>query len=106
MATSQKTRSSSVRVGKNLKLRLVDLEVLAAKHDAEHQPGVDVQRPTLGKLNDLMKRFPSSAIVPPHVAIPLSKKDHARLSRLAEKSGLAVESLLALWVRQRLARCS
>ena len=101
-----KKQSSSLRIGKTLKLRLADLEAIAAKHDAEHRRGVDVHRPTLGQLNDLMTCFPSSAAVPPHVAIPLSKKDYARLARLAEESGLAIESLLAPWVRQRLASCS
>jgi hypothetical protein len=104
VATTQKKQSRSVRVGKNLKLRLADLETIAAQHDADHERGLDRERPTLGKLNDLIRRFPSSSAVPPHIAIPLSKKEYARLVRLAERSGVAAESLLVRWVRNQLAR--
>ncbi len=104
MATAQKKRSRSVRVGKNLKLRFANLETIAAQHDADHDQGLESERPTLGKLNDLVRRFPSSSAVPPHVAIPLSKREYARLVQLAERSGIAVESLLARWVRRQLAR--
>lgn len=104
VATTQKKQSRSVRVGKNLKFRLAELETIAAQHDADHKRGLDMERPTLGKLNDLIQRFPSSSAVPPHIAIPLSKKEYARLVRLAERSGVAVESLLVRWVRNQLAR--
>lgn len=93
-----------VRVGKNLKLRFEELEAIVAKHDADQRRGADVKRPAVGKLNDLFKRFPSSAHVPPHVTVPVSKKDFARLMHLARKSGQPVESLVARWVRERLAR--
>jgi len=106
VTTIQKKQSRSVRVGKNLKLQLVDLEAMAAQHDADHKRGLDRERPTLGKLNDLIKRFPSSSAVPPHIAIPLSKKEYARLFRLAERSGIAAELLLLRWVRDQLARSS
>lgn len=106
MSTSSKTRTKNVRIGKNLRFSTAQLEAIAALHDADHARVVKLKRTSIGKLNDLVNRFRSSADVPSHVAIPVSKADHARLVRLAEQSGRAVESIVAGWVHDQIARVS
>jgi hypothetical protein len=104
MGTARKSRLDKVRIGKNLTFSIARLNSLAAQHDADHEPAAKRRRPRIGKLSGLIERFPSSADVPPYVAVPISKKDHARLLSLAEHSGRAVEAIVSGWVHNELAR--
>jgi hypothetical protein len=102
MKVPAKRKSSGVRIGKNLTFSFAELEAIAAQHDEDHRQGIE--RPLIGKLDDLIGRYPSSAAVPTHIAVPVSKRDETRLRRLAKTSGVNVESLLAGWVREKLDR--